>query len=828
MLRDDVQVPAKALAAGRAAAEADAVLEQLATGVLGELDLLGDADASSASSAAFADARDRLDHLRGPAARWSVLVGDRITDLNSDVAHRFRGALRTTTRTIEDEIELLSTPDEWTELAGRLQTMVTEAVATAFASVEQGAVAIQEDVAALLAEDTLDLPPLPERDAVTDPRSLWTPKDIDPVTGRLSSTLTGLRGAQSGILLFGMMSSFLPGGIAAFIALSPVTLGIGAAFAGVQLLDAHKRKVQQRRTAARANLRQFLDDVQFEVGDELGQALRDVQRGIRDDVTQRIGELQRTYADLCRQAQEAARASEDDRGQRREELRGQLARLDAARRVVGGGGRLMRSTVDAVRELCDSTAARLAGHDLAVEVAEIRARLDGPMRVAVAGRVKAGKSTLLNALVGARVAATDAGECTQIVTWYQDGLGYEVVAHLRDGTPEPLGFRRHEGALEVQLGGHDPAEVERIDVRWPSSSLRELTLIDTPGLASLHDETSLRSREFLAFGESRPSDADAVIYLMSHLHRRDAEFLGAFMDRTVVAASPVNAVVVLSRADEIGAGRRDAMASSARIAARYQQLDELRSLCSAVVPVAGLLAETAQSLREDEVASLRLLAATDDAELERMLLSVATFLDPGASDLTVESRFELLDRLGLFGVRLAVDRLRAGPASATELARDLLAASGFDGLRAVLVGHFLPRAQVLKARSALVALRAVAQRLGPDGRALAGDLERCEAASLDFALLRAAHLVRTGDAELTDTEASAFDRLSRAEGTVAARLGLDDAATVDERRAAAVAEVERWRARRAAPLAEPALVEVRETAARACEALYQEVGQGES
>ena len=55
-------------------------------------------------------------------------------------------------------------------------------------------------------------------------------------------------------------------------------------------------------------------------------------------------------------------------------------------------------------------------------------RLDEPLRVAIAGRTKAGKSTLLNALVGERLAATDASECTRIVTWYRHALGYRVVA----------------------------------------------------------------------------------------------------------------------------------------------------------------------------------------------------------------------------------------------------------------------------------------------------------------------------------------------------------------------------------------------------------------
>jgi len=61
-------------------------------------------------------------------------------------------------------------------------------------------------------------------------------------------------------------------------------------------------------------------------------------------------------------------------------------------------------------------------------------RLDEPLRVAIAGKVKAGKSTLLNALVGEELAPTDAGECTRIVTWYADGRTYSVTAHLRDGS----------------------------------------------------------------------------------------------------------------------------------------------------------------------------------------------------------------------------------------------------------------------------------------------------------------------------------------------------------------------------------------------------------
>ena len=62
-------------------------------------------------------------------------------------------------------------------------------------------------------------------------------------------------------------------------------------------------------------------------------------------------------------------------------------------------------------------------------------RFDEPLRVAIAGKVKAGKSTLLNALVGEEIAPTDAGECTRVVTWYLDAPAPKVTMFPRDAPP---------------------------------------------------------------------------------------------------------------------------------------------------------------------------------------------------------------------------------------------------------------------------------------------------------------------------------------------------------------------------------------------------------
>ena len=83
----------------------------------------------------------------------------------------------------------------------------------------------------------------------------------------------------------------------------------------------------------------------------------------------------------------------------------------------------------------------------------------------------------------------------------------------------------------------------------------------------------------------------------------------------------------------------------------------MRGLCATVVPLAGLLAETGLTLREDEVGHLRTLAATDprgaraDAAVGRPSSATSR-----ASELTVEIRRDLLDRLGMYGVRFALAR----------------------------------------------------------------------------------------------------------------------------------------------------------------------------
>ena len=68
--------------------------------------------------------------------------------------------------------------------------------------------------------------------------------------------------------------------------------------------------------------------------------------------------------------------------------------------------------------------------------------------------------------------------------------------------------------------------------------------------------------------------------------------------------------------------------SARRIARRYRADDKLRGLCQTVVAVAGLLAHTGRTMRQDEFAALAALAALPPDELDALLLSADRFARP--------------------------------------------------------------------------------------------------------------------------------------------------------------------------------------------------------
>ncbi|WP_448616958.1 dynamin family protein [Modestobacter sp. URMC 112] len=465
--------------------------------------------------------------------------------------------------------------------------------------------------------------------------------------------------------------------------------------------------------------------------------------------------------------------------------------------------------------------------DAAASLAEARSRLGGPLRLAIAGKVKAGKSTLLNALLSEDLAPTDAGECTRIVTWYHRADQPQAVVHPHQGQPRSRPFDRTGGALEVDLGGLSAAEVDHLEIGWPTQRLTDLTLIDTPGLASLSTDLSAETYRALTVDDDRPAQADAVLYLLRHAHASDIRFLEAFHDDELAHGTPMNAVGVLARADEIGSCTPDAMEVAARVGRRYQREPRLRQLCPVVVPVSGLLGLAGETLREQEHRALADLAAAPPLRVEELLLTADRFASrPSSVPVTELDRRHLLDRLGIFGVRLAVDLLRSGRVrTAQELAAELVTRSGLTRLREVLLVQFRRRAQVLKARSALAALTAVLGSGAVDGAApLRARAEEVVAGAHAFVEVRLLNQLESGELQLPEARADELARLLGALGhDPATRLDLPPDSPPEDLRRAGTEALARWRRLAGHPLSDRSLQLAAAVAARTVEGLLAEL-----
>ncbi|GDY30864.1 dynamin family protein [Gandjariella thermophila] len=451
----------------------------------------------------------------------------------------------------------------------------------------------------------------------------------------------------------------------------------------------------------------------------------------------------------------------------------------------------------AVADLC-ATLRPQVGEATAAGLREVLRRLSAPLQVVVAGRLSSGKSTLVNALIGRRVAPTGVGECTRLVTRFQYGTVDRVEVVCRDGRRQALPFDA-DGMIPASLGV-DPAEVSHLEAYLTNAVLRDLTVIDTPGLGSLDDASVARAESVLGAGRHRKPDAggaaeeldavsasavagaEAVLYVVTQAVRADdRQVLAAFSAATAGReAGPVNAIAVLNKADTVAPESVEGAGGDVWRAAELlaeKQFRVLKPRVAAVLPVVGLLAETTETgtFTAADAEALRELAALEPTVRDTMLVSADLFT---AWDAPVPpaTRNRLLERLDLHGIRCALAALDGEPdLTAGALHRRLLAASGLAELRALLERVFRARADGIKAAAALASITALAQDSGDPGErgrvhdAIEALLAKPEAHQLR--LLEALTLVSSGAVTMPDDLAEEVLRVGTA-ADVAEQLGL--------------------------------------------------------
>jgi hypothetical protein len=439
-------------------------------------------------------------------------------------------------------------------------------------------------------------------------------------------------------------------------------------------------------------------------------------------------------------------------------------------------------------------------------------RLAEPLRIGVAGGAGVGKSTVVNALAGDLIAPIESGDGASLFAWYRDGAEPGAAVCPPNGPARVVPVARRDRALHIDLRQWQSNQIERVLVDWPSRGLRDIVLIDTPPTTGA---------DWLA------AQVDAIVYLTRDPDEADFDLLRSTQEVAGDAAGgPVTTIMVLARADELGAGRIDALSSAKQIARRRRSDTTVHAVCQNVVAVAGLLAQAGRTLREDEFTALRALAGIPRPELDAFLLSADRFAGGDLPvDLPSQARVALLDRFGVFGIRLASTLVRRGADSHAALAGQLVQRSGVSELRESIGRYFGDRSDVLRARAALRGLGVVLRSdPRPQARKLAADAERAVTSTHDFQELRLLAALEAGRITLPGALGAAAERLVGGGGVgMAERLGLDGESDESDLRNAVFDELGQWRAQAESPLLGAGQRAAARTVVRSCEGMLADL-----
>lgn len=160
------------------------------------------------------------------------------------------------------------------------------------------------------------------------------------------------------------------------------------------------------------------------------------------------------------------------------------------------------------KELCN-----ILGQEFSSKLIEwdkaITKRRKEPFSLVVLGDFKRGKSTIINAILGKAIAPVNVAPETLTINSISYGEYPSAAAVLNNGQrislqQEDLAREKLEKLLEVF-----PDKIEYIDIRDNAKILKEIRIVDTPGLSDL-DDLDKQVQNYLV-------NADAVIYVASAL-----------------------------------------------------------------------------------------------------------------------------------------------------------------------------------------------------------------------------------------------------------------------------------------------------------------------
>ena len=177
---------------------------------------------------------------------------------------------------------------------------------------------------------------------------------------------------------------------------------------------------------------------------------------------------------------------------------------------------------------------------------ELLARMDAPLSLAIVGEFNAGKSTMVNALIGEDVLPMGVLPTTAHTGILRFGPRRAARINYIDGRRVEVGFDEAKTLMKT-----DAEDIDRLEFIYPHPTLRIVEYWDTPGFNAVNERHEEVASEAL-------SQAEAILWVMDAsqvLSQTEFELIDAVPDGNE------RLVVVINKIDRLGdpASRKDAV-----------------------------------------------------------------------------------------------------------------------------------------------------------------------------------------------------------------------------------------------------------------------------
>lgn len=175
-------------------------------------------------------------------------------------------------------------------------------------------------------------------------------------------------------------------------------------------------------------------------------------------------------------------------------------------------------------------------------------KLNNPLKIVLMGEVKAGKSTLLNSLVGKKISPTNVIEATSTIL----EVGYSSHEHA---VLMKMNENKIEGKIEdifniLEENRNDQMYFQKcigVKIGLPFNNLTKLHIVDTPGLATITSENADRTEKYI-------QNADIVIWVINGNYLGQADINEEIL-KVAGLGKPI--IGVINRVDEVEADREE-------------------------------------------------------------------------------------------------------------------------------------------------------------------------------------------------------------------------------------------------------------------------------